>query len=72
MRVTSADSAIVPAWMLLLLTALVASALVRMVDYPVDRWRQARVARRVVTPVGNIIPMPRTEPAAELARSVAS
>jgi len=72
MRVTSADSAIVPAWMLVLLTALVASALVRMVDYPVDRWRQARVARRVVTPVGNIIPMPRTEPAAELARSVAS
>ena len=43
MGVTTTDSAIVPAWALLLLTTVVAAALVWLIDYPVDRWRQARV-----------------------------
>jgi peptidoglycan/LPS O-acetylase OafA/YrhL len=76
MRVTSADSAIVPAWMLLAFTVLVATALVRLVDYPVDRWRQARVARmmkqRAAMPGATIIPMPVQGQAGEMARSAAS
>jgi len=76
MRVTSADAAIVPAWMLLLLTVAVAAALVRLVDHPVDRWRQARVARTVARRAealaANIIPMPSVARAGELPRSVAS
>jgi peptidoglycan/LPS O-acetylase OafA/YrhL len=46
MGVTSSDSAIVPAWALLLITTAAAGALVWLVDYPVDRWRQRRVAGR--------------------------
>ena len=38
------DSVLVPGWELMLLTVLAAVALVWLVDYPVDRWRQARVA----------------------------
>jgi peptidoglycan/LPS O-acetylase OafA/YrhL len=38
------DSVAVPGWELMLLTVLAAVALVWLVDYPVDRWRQARVA----------------------------
>ena len=37
------DSVKVPGWELLLLTVLVSVGLVWLVDYPVDRWRQARV-----------------------------
>jgi peptidoglycan/LPS O-acetylase OafA/YrhL len=43
--VTTADSAIVPSWALLLLTVVTAAALAWLVDYPVDRWRQARVGK---------------------------
>ncbi len=56
MGVTSTDSAIVPAWALLLLTTVAAGGLVWLVDYPVDRWRQRRVAavvaRRGSGPMG--------------------
>jgi peptidoglycan/LPS O-acetylase OafA/YrhL len=76
MRVTSADSAIVPAWMLLAFTVLVAAALVGLVDHPVDRWRQARVARmlarRAAMPGATIIPIPLPGRAGEPARSLAS
>ncbi len=41
------DSVLVPGWELLLLTLVASVTLVWLVDYPVDRWRQARVAKRV-------------------------
>jgi len=63
--VTSSDSAVVPAWLLLVITMLAAVGLVWLVDYPVDRWRQARVAgaakQRSRTPKGKAAPIPRVE-----------
>jgi peptidoglycan/LPS O-acetylase OafA/YrhL len=44
MGVAKKDAAIVPGWELLLVTVAASVALVWLVDYPVDRWRQARVA----------------------------
>jgi peptidoglycan/LPS O-acetylase OafA/YrhL len=44
MGVSKKDTAVVPGWELLLLTVLASVVLVWLVDYPVDRWRQARVA----------------------------
>ena len=41
------DSVEVPGWELLALTVVASVALVWLVDYPVDRWRQARVAKAV-------------------------
>jgi len=40
------DSVLVPGWELLPLTVIVSVILLWLVDYPVDRWRQARVATR--------------------------
>lgn len=45
MGVATKDAATVPGWELLLVTLVASVGLVWMVDYPVDRWRQARVAR---------------------------
>jgi len=45
MGVATKDAAVVPGWELLLLTVLVSVGLVWVVDYPVDRWRQARVLK---------------------------
>jgi len=45
MGVSVKDSATVPGWALLLVTLVASVGLIWLVDYPVDRWRQARVAR---------------------------
>jgi peptidoglycan/LPS O-acetylase OafA/YrhL len=45
MGVSKKDTALVPGWELLALTVLASVGLVWLIDYPVDRWRQARVAR---------------------------
>jgi peptidoglycan/LPS O-acetylase OafA/YrhL len=45
MGVATKDTAIVPGWELLVVTVAASVGLVLLVDYPVDRWRQARVAR---------------------------
>jgi peptidoglycan/LPS O-acetylase OafA/YrhL len=72
MGVTTTDSAIVPAWALLLLTTVVAMALVWMVDYPVDRWRQARVAATLAARQGKkTSPEPAPIPALGLAMALA-
>jgi hypothetical protein len=43
--VTRREAAIVPCWELLLLTTMAGVMLLWLVDYPVDRWRQARVVK---------------------------
>jgi peptidoglycan/LPS O-acetylase OafA/YrhL len=53
MGVSASDSAIVPAWALLLLTTAVAGGLVWLVDYPLDGWRQRRVAARSAASAGS-------------------
>lgn len=45
MGVAKKDTATVPGWELTLLAAVASVVLLWLVDYPVDRWRQARVAR---------------------------
>ncbi len=45
MGISTKGDAIVPGWELLLLTVVASVALLWLVDYPVDRWRQERVAR---------------------------
>jgi peptidoglycan/LPS O-acetylase OafA/YrhL len=56
MGVSKADTAVVPGWALLLLTVVVSAGLVWLVDYPVDRWRQARVAKMMKKPQGAAAP----------------
>jgi len=52
MGVAKKDTATVPGWELLLVTLVASVGLVWLVDYPVDRWRQARVARAAVDTTG--------------------
>ncbi|MBV9009102.1 MAG: acyltransferase [Verrucomicrobia bacterium] len=46
MGVSRKDAAVVPGWLLLVATVALSVGIVLIVDYPIDKWRQARVARQ--------------------------
>ncbi len=51
MGVSKKDAAVVPGWLLLIVTVALSVPLVLWLERPIDRWRQARLARQL--PAGN-------------------
>jgi peptidoglycan/LPS O-acetylase OafA/YrhL len=64
MGVSKKDTAIVSGTQLLVVTVVVSVGLLWIVDYPVDRWRQARVARMLGTQIPKAAPEHAPETAA--------
>ena len=55
MGVSKKDAVSVPGWQLLLVTVVLSVPLVIFIDHPIDRWRQARLKKRMSRPISVLL-----------------